>query len=392
MTTKRTSITDASIKRHMPDQGVRQLTEPGSSLVFRYSIKSKRETGSFHLRHYQNGEERWARIGRWPDISTKQARTLYHRMKETLFLTPDTRALVDRLDTMGDLLQWYQGRIERNHEITKARGKAVIGMIDNHLIPALNAFPVMSMSKAEIDRSLIQPMMAQYAPSYVRGVVVVLKQATKAARALDLLTADPLAGLTFKDFTTARVKPKVPKLNQSDLGDVIACIPPSGRVRILIQLMLSWGTRIGETAALKWRWIDLEKRVVHIPAEVTKTGVQLDIPLTPQVIQLLGNWKACQRRNAAFVFPGQVGKSIDISLMHKEVKKASNGAWTSHELRKLTKTLLSTHGVEHYISERILNHSQGNMDAIYNAALLESQKLRALTDHSDMLEQEGAYI
>lgn len=220
---------------------------------------------------------------------------------------------------------------------------------------------------------------------------MVLKQATKAARNLDLLTVDPLAGWTYKDFSTARVKPKAPKLNQSDLRDVIDCIPEAGRTRLLIQLMLSWGTRIGETAALKWRWVDLERRTVHIPAEVTKTGVQLDIPLTPQVIQLLGQWKSNQRRNAAFVFPGQPGKSIDVSLMHKEVKKASDGAWTSHELRKLTKTLLSTHGVEHYISERILNHSQGNMDTTYNAALLESHKLRALTDHSDMLETEGAY-
>lgn len=370
---------------------MRQLSEPASSLVFRYSLRTKRETGSFHLRHYQNGEERWALVARWPDVSAKQARAMYHRMKETLYLTPDARALVDRLTTMSDLLQWYQGKLERNHEITKARSKAVIGMIDNHMLPVLGELECLTLSKAKVDQLLIEPMMGQYAPSYVRGVFVVLKQATKAARNLDLLTVDPLAGWTYKDFSTARVKPKAPKLNQSDLRDVIDCIPAAGRTRLLIQLMLSWGTRIGETVALKWRWIDLEKRTVHIPAEVTKTGVQLDIPLTPQVIQILGQWKANQRRNAAFVFPGQPGKSIDVSLMHKEVKKASNGAWTSHELRKLTKTLLSTHGVEHYISERILNHSQGNMDTTYNAALLESQKLRALTDHSDMLETEGAY-
>lgn len=389
--TKRAAITDASIKRHQLDKDIRQLTEPASSLVFRYSIRTERQTGSFHLRHYQNGEERWALVGRWPDISSKQARTLYHRMKETLFLTPDARALVDRLTTMGDLLQWYQGKIERNHEITKERARATIGMIENHLIPPLVDIDVLALSKAQLDRDVIQPLLDQYAPSYVRGILVVLKQATKAARNLDLLTLDPLAGWTYKDFTTSRVKPKAPKLNQSDLRDVIDAIPPSGRTRLLIQLMLSWGTRIGETVALKWHWIDLEARVCRIPASVTKTGVQLDIPLTTQVIQILGQWKGNQRRNAAFVFPGQSGKSIDMSLMHKEVKKASGGKWTSHELRKLTKTLLSTHGVEHYISERILNHSQGTMDITYNAALLESQKLRALTDHSDMLEAEGAY-
>lgn len=391
MTTKRTKISDASIKAHMPDREVRQLTEPSSSLVFRYSTKGNRETGSFHLRHYQNGTERWALVGRWPDVSTKQARTIYHRMKETLFLTPDADALVDRFASMADLLQWYQGKIERNQEITKARRQTVIGIIENHLIPVLGQTEPLAVGKAQLDRDLIQPLLSQYAPSYVRGITVILKQATKAARNVDMLTVDPLAGMTFKDFTTSRVKPKAPKLNQSDLRDVIDCMPPYGRTRLLIQLMLSWGTRIGETSALMWRWIDLDRKMVHIPASQTKTGVQLDIPLTPQVIRILGHWKAAQSRLTAFVFPGHKGKSLDVSLMHKEIKKASGGEWSAHELRKLTRTLLTAQGVDYYVGERILNHSKSTLDATYNAALLDSQKMRALSDHSDQLEAEGAY-
>lgn len=391
MTTKRTSITDASIKRHQADKGVRQLTEPSSSLVFRYSLRN-RERGSFHLRHYQDGMERWALVGRWPDISSKQARNLYHRMKETLFLTPDTRTPVDRLNTMGELLQWWQGRVERNNEITRQRKRAVIGMIDNHLIPPLHAEAVLTLSKATVDELVIQPLLEQYAPAYVRGIMVILKQATKSARALDLLTVDPLAGWSFKDFSPARVKPKAPKLNQSDLDIIIKAMPPVGRTRLLIQLMLSWGTRIGETSALKWRWINLKEGVCRIPAEATKTGVQHDIPLSAQVITILGNWKATQRMNTAFVFPGQKGKSLDVSLLHKEIKAASGGEWTGHELRKLARTLLATRGVDHYIGERILNHSQGNLDKAYNAAVLEAQKRKALAEHSDDLEQWGLYL
>lgn len=394
--TKRTAISDAAIRRYQADRGIRQLSEPGSSLVFRYSLRkaadgAPAERGSFHLRHYQDGQERWAFIGRWPDITTKQARTLYHRMKETLFLTPDARAIIDRLDTMGDLLQWYQGRVERNQEITKERAAAVIGIIDNHLLPPLATVGVNELTKAQLDRDLIRPLLDRYESSYVRGIVVILKQATKAARSLDLLIADPMAGWTFKDFSPQRVRPKPPKLNQSDLRAVIACMPPTGRVRLLIQLMLSWGTRIGETVALKWQWIDLDRKMLHIPAKVTKTGVQHDVPLTPQVIRILGQWKASQRTNTAFVFPGKPGKSLDVSQMHKEVKKATGGNWTSRELRKLLRTMLGELGVDYYVGERILNHSQGRLDAVYNAALLESQKMRALCDHSDRLEAEGAY-
>lgn len=392
--TKRTTISDAAIKKHRQDERIRQLTEPGSSLVFRYST-SDRERGSFHLRHYQDGEERWARVGKFPDITTKQARNNYHRMKETLFITPDTRAIIDRLDTMGDLLQWYQGRVERNernNEITKERARAVIGMIGNHLIPALAEKQVLTLSKAEVDREVIQPLFSsQYAPSYVRGILVVLKQATKAARALDLLTIDPLAGWTYKDFGTARVRPSAPLLNQTDLPDVVAAMPPAGRTRLLMQLMLSLGLRIGEASALRWRWFDFDREMVHIPAHVTKTGAQLDLPLTSQVVTILVRWKGAQRRNAAFVFPGQKGRSLHTSQLHKEIKAATGGAWTARQLRKLARTLLAAHGVDYYVGERILNHSQGTLDATYNAALLETQKRTALTDHSDYLDGFGVY-
>ncbi|MGL4504951.1 MAG: tyrosine-type recombinase/integrase [Aeromonas sobria] len=312
-------------------------------------------------------------------------------MKETLFLTPDTRAIIDRLTTMGDLLQWYQGRVERNHEITIQRQRSVIGIINNHILPVTAQMDILTLSKAELDRALIQPMLDEYSPAYVKAVLVILKQATKAARALDLLTLDPLAGWTYRDFSAARPKPKAPKLNQSDLDDVIACIPVAGRTRLLMQLMMSWGTRIGETTALKWRWISLTERVCRIPPEVTKTGAQLDIPLTVQVIEILGKHRASQRKNATFLFPGQSGKSLDVSLMHKEIKAASGGKWTSHELRKLTRTLLTDLGVEWVVGERILNHAQKDLDKTYNAALMEAQKLKALTTHSDMLEQAGAY-
>ncbi|MGL4507007.1 MAG: tyrosine-type recombinase/integrase [Aeromonas sobria] len=389
--TKRAAITDASIKRHQPDKDVRQLSEPASSLVFRYSLRD-REKGSFHLRHYQNGEERWALVGRYPDITSKQARTIYRKMKETLFLTPDARALIDRLTTMGDLLQWYQGRVERNNEITKARRAAVVGIIENHLIPPLNQLDVTALSKAQLDRVLIQPLLGDYSPSYVRGIMVILKQATKAALALDLLTFDPLAGWSYKDFTTARVRPKAPKLNQTDLRGIIDTMPPVGRTRLLIQLMLSWGTRIGETAELRWKWLDLEARMLRIPANFTKTGVQHDLPLTVQVIQILGKWKGTQRKNATFVFPGQSGKALDVSQHHKEIKAHNRGEWTSHELRKLARTLLTDQGVEWVVGERILNHAQKDLDKTYNAALMEAQKLRALTVHSDEMEQEGLYL
>ncbi|MGL5589212.1 MAG: tyrosine-type recombinase/integrase [Aeromonas veronii] len=388
--TKKTALTDAAIKRHAEDLEISQISEPVTGLVFRYSKRS-RERGSIHLRHYQGGVERWLFVARYPEVTTKQAKEIRRQMKPVLFVSPDAPAVVDRFSTVGQCLDWHCDRVQRNAQLTKSRKEAVASAVRRHLKPLLGDVALSDISHTLIDEKLFQPLSGN-SPSFARSVFGVLKTALKMGAIFKLLTSDPMRNYSYKDFNTARVKPKTPKLTQKELKAVIGAMPYSGRTRLLIQLMLLWGTRIGETVAMRWSWVDWDNQVMRLPPEVTKTSNPHDIPITPQVRALLLAHKRTQSGRYAFIFPGRPQRHLDVSTLHKEIAKVSGGEWTSHDLRKLARTIWGDLGVEYAIAESLLNHTISGLDVIYNASQLLTKKREALTMHTDHLSQSGLFV
>lgn len=388
--TKRAAITDASIKRYGADKEIRQLSEPGTAIVFRYSEKD-RAKGSFHLRHYQNGLERWKLIARYPDVSTKQVRAIYRDMKATLYTDPKTPAPIDRFDTVQDLMEWHLNRVKRDPDLSATR-KASVTTQTKAINAHLGSVSLSKLTRHTVDEELIQPARDRYATSYVRALLGTLRRAAKQAYALHLLTSDPLAGYTFKDFVNQNLGPAAPKMNQNNLKPLIDSLPESGRGHLLVQLMLMWGTRIQETTEIRWAWIDTPAMMLRIPASHTKGEAgQNDIPLTYQAMKVLRRHRNSQRAGTAFIFPGAPKKPMDVSLAHKEIKAISNGDWTSHELRKLARTVWGDLGVEWMVAERMLNHTVKGLDKIYNASQLEEQKRRAMEVYHTHLESLGLF-
>lgn len=359
-------------------------------MVFRFSIKD-RARGSFFLRHYQDGRERWALIARWPDVPTKTARKMYADMKATLYSNPSTPALIDRFDTVGDLMGWHLKRVQRDRDLSQGRKSAVasqVKAINKHLA----SVPLPLLTRHLVDEELIQPLRDKYATVYVRSLLGTLRKATKQAHTLDLLVSDPLAGYTFKDFVNHSLGPAAPRMSQADLQPLIESLPESGRGRLLVQLMLMWGTRIGETVAMRWSWIDTPAMMLRIPATHTKGEAgQHDIPLTYQAMKVLRKHKNSQRSGSAFIFPGAIGKPMDMSIAHKEIKEASKGEWTSHELRKLARTTWSGIGADWAVCEKMLNHTIKGLDKIYNADQMDDQKRRLMTDYHKHLDGLGLF-
>lgn len=388
--TKKTALTDAAIKRHAEDLTISQISEPITGLVFRYSKRS-RERGSIHLRHYQNGVERWLFVARYPEVTTKQAKEIRRKMKPVLFLSPDVGAVVDRFDTVGQVLDWHNTRTQRDPQRTKTRKAAIASSISKHLKPLLGEVPIYELTHTLLDERLFQAV-PDLSPSYVRGMFGILKTSLKMAAIHRLLTSDPMRNYSYKDFCTARVKPRAPRLTQKHLKGVVTSLPYSGRTRLLMQLMLLWGTRIGETVAMKWAWVDWEDDVVRVPPEATKTGKGFEIPITKQARALLMVHRRKQPTRSAFVFPGKACSSLDVSTFHKELATVSGGKWSSHDLRKLARTIWGDLGVEYAVAESMLNHTISGLDVIYNASTLMTKKREALTRHTEHLSRSGLFI
>ncbi|MGL5526419.1 MAG: tyrosine-type recombinase/integrase [Aeromonas veronii] len=388
-------ISDAAIKRHLADPIVRQLKQPGSPLVFRYN--KKRTGGTFHLRHYQGNRDRWEMVCRWPEISATQAHTLFNNMKTKLYQDPDALAVVDRLDTIGELLNWYLHRVN-NEQGDSPRGRTIKSVIQCHLLPALADVAIADLHKqtgrALIDEKLMSPLQTSVAPSYARLILQVLRQAAARATKLHILTADPLKLWSFTEFSSQRIKPKGAALQRQQVGQLVDAITDTRpETRLLVQLMLMHGTRIGETVAMRWDWIDWAEQVIRLPGHITKTKEPHQIPLTEQAVAILTAYRQQQQgfRRTVYLFPGKhLRKSLHIESAHRYVRAIADG-WTSHDLRKLARTIWADMGVDYLVAERLMNHKLSGLDQTYIHSQMERQKRQALVSYHQWLAEQGLF-
>jgi integrase len=106
-------------------------------------------------------------------------------------------------------------------------------------------------------------------------------------------------------------------------------------IRDYLTLMLFTGLRRGETSRLRWENIDLVRRVLTVPAESTKAGKKLELPLSDYVYDLLVARRAIGNAGG-YVFPGRsAGRHIiTTSAPLRAVAKACGVTVAAHDLRR----------------------------------------------------------
>ncbi len=164
-------------------------------------------------------------------------------------------------------------------------------------------------------------------------------------------------------------------------------------IRSAIWIMLSVGTRVGETVAARWSHIDLQSKSWHIPSENTKSGVVLDVQMsdfTCAHFAALWAWRDAlpEEWRSEWVFPSNrdraaalnnqtVGKAladrqrVDSKPIPGRTERVdalvlNGGQWKCHDLRRTCGTLMQSLGVPESIVHRCLNHARiDKLDRVY---------------------------
>jgi integrase len=163
--------------------------------------------------------------------------------------------------------------------------------------------------------------------------------------------------------------------------------------RCAIWIMLSCGTRVGETVATEWAHVDLQARRWSIPKENTKSGVSLDVRLSDFALaqfQALADARLALpvERRSDYVFPSRndrlmplnnqaVGKQLadrqkpGAKPIPGRTEKVDalvldGGQWRCHDLRRTCGTTMQALGVPESIVHRCLNHARSDkLDRTY---------------------------
>ena len=392
MATVQLKISDAGIKRALADEAITQINAIGEPFVLR--IHANRETASWYLVSYKGGKTKRTKLANWPDLTTKQVLAQKHELIGKL-AQGDTPTLND-WQTVGELLTWYCDRALSDRSLSKKRKLNIKSSINKHLIPCLGNEPINDLAEAVLDNELIWPLQSRYALSTVKQHFALMKVAFKQAKKLKRLAVDPMASMVFSDFIDAEIKAKPGKLKAADLPLLLSRVSDAKSTHeIFIMLMLGHGTRIGETRQIRWDYIDGITNRLTLPAEITKTGTELVIPLTPWMVSKLHQYKHQQQQHyrGPYLFPNPSKRGPMTEAMANDwVKIVSGGKWTAHDLRKLARSCWADLGVDYMVAERLLNHALSKLDQAYIHTYVEQQKREALTTWHDELARQKSTI
>ncbi|MCB2215232.1 tyrosine-type recombinase/integrase [Desulfofustis glycolicus] len=161
--------------------------------------------------------------------------------------------------------------------------------------------------------------------------------------------------------------------------------------RDILRLGLLTAQRPGEIQAMRWADLDFDKALWTIPT--TKSGTIHLVPLSRQVMDILQG----REQDSPWVFPSKhnrsrgketTGHTTSLKETRKRVQEKSGvTGWTSHDLRRTARTIMSRLSIQPHIRELVLNHSQGKIQAVYDQHDYFSEKKQALQKLADEIDR-----
>lgn len=137
----------------------------------------------------------------------------------------------------------------------------------------------------------------------------------------------------------------------------------------IVAILILTGQRRGETAALKWEYVNEQERTITLPSTLTKNKRPHTFPYGPMVSSIFESTP----RLGEYVFPASRehvrGKPTAFFNGWGKCKDALDRAcgvsgWTLHDLRRTFATNMAALGVRIEVTEKLLNHISGSFGGI----------------------------
>jgi integrase len=138
-----------------------------------------------------------------------------------------------------------------------------------------------------------------------------------------------------------------------------------------VRLLLLTGCRKGEILALRWEWVDIERRCLRLPD--SKTGAKV-VPLGSAALEVFADLN----RHSDYVLPAAKGAAAHFTGLQKDWERVRERAELPglriHDLRHSFASFAVAGGVSLYIAGKVLGHKQARTTEGY--AHLDSDPLQ----------------
>lgn len=393
------AVTDRELKQALKGRSPVTLS-CGDGLYFRKQTNSGQ--AAFLFRYKFAGTPRWMTLGAFtgrPGSLTlsnarkaaRSARVLLDQGKDPLdHKRAQIEAAAPRHSFRNLAEEWFSAEIEgrvRNPKIPRR-------YLDNYLLPALGTIKVKDVVPADVTRLLNR--IRKDKPTAANDCLWYAKRVMEYGVRHRWVTANPIAGLRPSLDAGGIEKSRDRSLTAGEINQLLAAMqktPAFGGDNVLaVKLLLALCVRKGELLAAKWKEFDLEEGVWRLPKERTKTGVGLDIPLSPVVIGWLQTLKGLAGISE-YVFPARRRdprsrqQHVGLDTLNAALSNLEHGVehFTLHDLRRTARTHLSALGIRPEIAELCLNHKPSGIRATYDKHSFFEERREALTQWANLL-------
>lgn len=367
----------------------------------RYSVKDKLNNGlfieikesgikSWHYRYTLNSKQERLVLGRYPDLSLKDARQL--RDEAASLVAKGISPKQEKTKPKGIFFSEY-GERYLNEVIKKDRANPynMILCLNNDIYPMMGHIPLDQVTIEDIRRTIWRKKEQGYdaAANQVRGL---LKRMFDYAMTLGLVPYNPVLAIPSRHVFKAKSRNRY--LDPNEIKTYYTTLLNSRIYRPRkLGLLLSLLTLVRKSELLraKWEHIDFDKRVWFIPEtkadSATGHSREMLVYMSDQVIEIFKELKTIAG-NEPYVF---VGRKTGTHISHNAFNTAQKAAlaltdipdFTIHDLRRTASTLLNEQGFNSDAIEACLNHVQRGVRGVYNKATYEKERTVMLQKWSD---------
>lgn len=357
----------------------------GGGLYFRISAEG---TAFWVLRYTINGKRRESSIGRYPAKPLAAATLEAAQLKEGVRSGIDPLAEKKRPDaitikTVDDLAEdWLRSDVEPRLKHPRIPRRVYTQLLS----PSLGELSLERVTPMDV-RQAVEAITASGRPTIANDALMYCKQLFRHGIRLGLMQSNPAEAFTVRHaggVETSRDR----ALTVDELRTVFRVLRANGDCftrenYLAVALLVTLGVRKTELTAAQWSEFDLDAAIWRLPAERSKTGIGLDVPLPAAAVEWLRELKIRALR-AAYVFPARRaskrrGYISDDTLNHALAKLFGQKArpankfgeagvehFVVHDLRRTCRSLLASLGVPGHVAERVLNHKLRGVAGIYD--------------------------
>ena len=369
----------------------------------RYSVKDKLNNGLFvevwdsgtktwHYRYSLNGKQERLVIGRYPDLSLKEARQV---RDESASLVAKGISPKQNKNKVTSILFSDYGERYLNEVIKKERKDPynMILCLNNDIYPMMGSIPLDQVSIEDIRRTIWRKKEQGYdaAANQVRGL---LKRMFDYAMTLGLVPFNPVLAIPSRHIHKA--KPRDRYLSTNEIRTYYTTLLNSRIYRPRkLGLLLSLLTLVRKSELLKakWEYIDFDKRIWLIPEtkadSATGHSREMVVYMSDQVIEIFRELKTIAG-DEPFVF---VGRQSGTHISHNAFNTAQKAAlaltdlppFTVHDLRRTASTHLNEQSFHSDAIEACLNHTMRGVRGVYNKAKYEKERIEIMEKWSNYI-------